>query len=78
MFTTITPGACIVALIAIFWVLSICSSEDEPEENKSDTDPENDPPPYTEGWQDESVHLYIDRYGRLLDENGGCIINPLL
>jgi hypothetical protein len=78
MFYSITPGAAIAALIAVCWVLSICSSEDEQEENKADPEPIKEPPAYTEGWQDESVHLYIDQYGRLLDENGGVLINPLL
>jgi hypothetical protein len=78
MFYSITPGAAIAALIAVFWVLSICSSEDEQEEKKADPEPAKEPGPYTEGWQDESVHWYVDRYGRLLDENGGVFINPLL
>jgi hypothetical protein len=90
MFTSITPGAAIAALIAVFWVLSICSSEDEPKKNKINNKRKNlgfaPPKPkkpdlpshYTEGWQDESVHWHVDRYGRLLDENDGVYINPLL
>jgi hypothetical protein len=59
-----------------FWTCALLSAEEEREQDTQEA--QQDPLPYTEGWQDESVHWHVDRYGRLLDENDGVYINPLL